>query len=432
MENILIIKLEIGNSNYYNNYDLSLLDYNATIDLQFATNQRADSLFPVLLGYEPTIGDKLFFAKGVNIPRVKLKNLTRDYKIKSTTKIEDANAVFISTNTIAKYIDRTWQYTVKTKNFKEFFQGVVDCGYMDSYYVDKIKSALEFYESDYIIIDYNTKNILEDTHVAYRLNEGVSFSSEVIYRINDDYLDSYKNIISFTGNVYYENDLLKHLNGSDALAIEENMYESLCEMFDSSDTDNHTMAMEIMANSQFDDSVLYLSLLFNKYYYEMQNSRTKSHVNFKSLLALMDIRSNYYSLDIDDVIERLKKHSKLTKENVDIVLKKLGDKITSGGNSTYFKIKTITMTEEMLEVLNLNYEYRTQNDFEPLSPEIEEVVEETVSLEEEAVIATVEEETVEEVVEAVEEVIIENTKEVINFDNVIVESKTNNDDEYFL
>ena len=163
----------------------------------------------------------------------------------------------------------------------------------------------------------------------------------------------------------------------------------------------------------------------------MQNSRTKNHVNFKSLLALMDIRSNYYSLDIDDVIERLKKHSKLTKENVDIVLKKLGDKIISGGDSTYFKVKTITMTEEMLEVLNLNYEYRTQNDFEPLSPEIEEVVEETVSLEEEAVIATIEEETVEEVVEAVEEVIIENTKEVINFDNVIVESKTNND-EYFL
>ena len=80
MENILIIKLEIGSSDYYNNYDLSLLDYNATIDLQVATNQRADSLFPVVLGYEPTIGEKLFFAKGVNIPRVNLKILQETIK----------------------------------------------------------------------------------------------------------------------------------------------------------------------------------------------------------------------------------------------------------------------------------------------------------------------------------------------------------------
>jgi hypothetical protein len=88
------------------------------------------------------------------------------------------------------------------------------------------------------------------------------------------------------------------------------------------------------------------------------------------------------------------------------------------------------MTEEMLAVLNLNYEYTLHDDFVPQTPEIEEVVEEVVSLEEEAVIATVEEETIEEVVEIVEEVPV-NVKEVINFDNVIVESKTNND-EYIL
>jgi hypothetical protein len=92
------------------------------------------------------------------------------------------------------------------------------------------------------------------------------------------------------------------------------------------------------------------------------------------------------------------------------------------------------MTEEMLAVLNLNYEYAIHDDFVPQTPEIEEVVEEVVSLEEEAVIATVEEETIEEVVEIVEEeveVVPVNVKEVINFDNVIVESKTNND-EYIL
>ena len=431
MENTLIIKLEISNTDYYDSHDLSLLDINTEVDLQYATFNSVRTLFPVTTGYEPTIGDKLFFAKSVNIPRVKLKNLTKDYKIKATTKIEDASAVFISDNTTAKYTEARWHYNVKTEKFKEFFQGAVDGGYIDSYYADKVNTALEFYENEYIAIEYNTKNVLEDVHIPFRLTEGVSFSSQKLQYISDEYVSSYKDMLNFTGPIYDESELLKYLNGSDALAIEENMYDSLCEMFDSSDRDNHTLAMEIMANSQFEDSVLYLSLLFNNYYNRIQDSRSKSHVNFKSLLALMDIRSNYFHLDIDQIIERLKKHGKLTKESVDIILKKLGDRIINSGDSTYFKIKTITMTEEMLAVLNLNYEYTLHGDFTPQSPEIEEVVEETVSLEEEAVVATVEEETVEEVVETVEEVVQESVKEMIDFDNVIVESKTNNDG-YFL
>lgn len=430
MENTLIIKLEISDTHYYDNHDLSLLDINTEVDLQYATFNSVSTLFPVTTGYEPTIGDKLFFAKSVNIPRVKLKNLTKDYKIKATTKIEDATAVFISDNTTAKYTELRWHYSVRTDKFKEFFQGAVDGGYIDNYYADKVNTALEFYENEYIAIEYNTKTILEDVHIPFRLTEGVSFSSQRLKYISDEYISSYKDMLNFTGPIYDESELLKYLNGSDALAIEENMYESLCEMFDSSDRDNHTMAMEIMANSQFEDSVLYLSLLFNKYYNDMQNSRTKSHVNFKSLLALMDIRSNYFHLSIDDIVLKLKKHNKLTKENVDLLLKKLGDVITERGDSNYFIVKTITMTEEMLAVLNLNYEYTLHGDFEPQSPEIEEVVEETVSLEEEAVVATVEE-TVKEVVETVEEVVNVSTKEIIDFDNVIVESKTNNDD-YFL
>jgi hypothetical protein len=430
MENTLIIELSLSNSDYFDNYDLSLLDFNTQVNIQAATFNDVETLFPLSTGYEPKEKDKLFFAKSVNIPRVKLKNLTKDYKIKATTKIEEANAVFISSNTTSKYTAASWRYHVRTDKFKEFFEAAVDAGYFDDYHANKIKDSLEFYEGELIAIDYNTRQILEDVHIPFRLTEGTTYSSQRLNYITDEYYDSYKDILNFTGEVYDESELLKYLNGSDAIAIEENMYESLCEMFDSSDRDNHTMAMEIMANSQFEDSVLYLSLLFNKYYNDMQNSRTKSHVNFKSLLALMEIRSNYFHLSIDDIVLKLKKHNKLTKENVDLLLKKLGDEIAYRGESNYFKIKTITMSEDMLAVLNLNYEYRTQGDFEPQSPEIEEVVEEVVSLEEEAVVATVEE-TVEEVVETVEEVVNVSTKEIIDFDNVIVESKTNNDD-YFL
>ena len=221
MENTLIIKLEISNSDYYDNHDLSLLDINTEVDLQYATFNSVRTLFPVTTGYEPTTGDKLFFAKSVNIPRVKLKNLTKDYKIKATTKIEDASAVFISDNTTAKYTEARWHYNVKTEKFKEFFQCAVDGGYIDDYYANKVNTALEFYENEYIAIEYNTKSILEDVHIPFRLTEGVSFSSQRLQYISDEYVSSYKDMLNFTGPIYDESELLKYLNGSDALAIEE-------------------------------------------------------------------------------------------------------------------------------------------------------------------------------------------------------------------
>lgn len=437
MENVLKITLEISDYDFHNTHDIKDFSLSTHVDTCIGSFDMPDNLFETVdTGYEPTIGDKLFFGKGVNIPRVKLKNLTKDYKIKATTKIEDASAIFISSNTVAKYVETQWMYKVTTQAFKEYITAAIDHGCIEEYYANKLNDALEFYTYEFIAIDYNTRTILEHSQVPFRLTEGTSFASQKLRYIDEPYITSYNEIINSTAPIYDESELLRHLNGSDALAIEENMYDSLCEMFDSSDRDNHTMAMEIMANSQFEDSILYLGLLFNNYSNRMQESRSRSHVNFKSLLALMDIKSNYFYLNIDDITERLKKHGKLTKENVDIILKKLGDNIIGNGATKYFKVKTITMAEEMLSVLNLDYEYRVIDDFVPQSPEIEEeVVEETVSLEEEAVTATVEEDIVEEVVETVEEVVEEivntPTIELIDFDNVVIEPKTN-DDGYFL
>jgi len=430
MEKILIAELTID-STFYNTGDIKDLGLTVSFESKIGTFTPTKDLFTnITEGYEPVQKDKLFFGKAVTIPRVKLKNLTKDYKIKATTKIEDATAIFVSNNAFSKYTEDVWNYKVTTEGFKTFIEEAVNNGVIDAYYVEKVKDALEFYTNDYIAISYHTRGILEHSNIPFRINNGTSFSSQRMYYISDTHFTSYTEILNATCPVYNESDLLKYLNGDDALAIEENMYESLCEMFDSSDRDNHTMAMEIMANSNFEGSLLYLCLLFHEYSTRLQESRTKSHVNFKSLLAMMDINGGYFYLSVDDIMEKLRDHGQLTKENVDLVLKKLGAKIADNGDTKHFRVKTISMSEEMLAVLNLNYEYKVFDDFVPQTPEIEEEVVQPVSLEEEAVFATVEE-TVEEVVETVEEVVNTPTKELIDFDNVIIEPKTNNDG-YFL
>ncbi len=70
-------------------------------------------------------------------------------------------------------------------------------------------------------------------------------------------------------------------------------------MFKSSDKDNHIMAMEIMANSNYVESALYLLLLLEEYGHRIADCNTKNHVNFKSMvsyfgLRVRDIKKNSY------------------------------------------------------------------------------------------------------------------------------------------
>jgi hypothetical protein len=417
MKKALFIEMEIANGDWYDNHDINSLSFRFDIDTKICDFDDVydNKIFnAVSTGYTPTLNDKLYFAKGVNIPRVKLKNLAKDYKIKSTTNLEDASAIFVSENSNSKYTTCQWTYTVDTVGFKQYFEDYLALDLGDDYYNQKVIDALEFYTEESIGISHNTRAFLQNSHIPFRLTSGTSYSSIRYNKIQDEYLSAYEEINNSTLPVYDESELLKHLNGNDALGIDVDMYESLCEMFNSSDADNHTMAMEIMANSNFEDSVLYLSLLFYSYSSQMQQCRSKGHVNFKSLLSLMTLPSSYFRMNIDDVMDKLKKHKQLTKENVDIVLKLHGDDITGEGNSTYFRVKTITLCTEYLEAMDFNYTFVVQEDFVASSPEIE-----LPDLEEEAVVASIATEP-----EKIDKVLID-------FDNVNLELKTNTDG-YFL
>lgn len=437
MENTLIFHVSLGDTDFYDNHDLNLLSFDVEIDTkigQFNDYGKSGITYPnIQQGYEPQLNDKVYLAKYTSIPRVKLKNLTKEYKIKSTTDMNSATAVFVSIENMHKLTESHWYYKANASVIREFFTQAHASKHIDDYYFDKVTTALDFVTNEYVCLSYHSKNVLENKRIPYAITSGIEMNSSSFVYIKEK--DTYDAVVNSTVPVYSESDLLKYINGSDALPIEGEMYESLCEMFNSSDNDNWTLAMEIMANSNFEDSLLYLGLLFYHYANKMQTNKTRNHVNFKSLLALMEIKGGYYHLDIDEITIRLKKHDKLTKENLDILLKHLGGDIIRGGDTAIFKVKTVTLSEEYLQSLNENYTLTFVDDYVPSPVEEEEVNETVVDLETEAVESIVEddedtEDDITEVVEAqqVEEII---TKVVIDFDNVIVEPKTNNDG-YFL
>ena len=375
-------------------------------------------------GYTPMKGDKLYFLPGVNIPRIKLKDLATKFGIRTVRDVSEANVIFGSSKTKDKMTGYTWKYKIPTTLVQLFFETYKND--MDDYQFSKIDNALEFYTEEYILTDWSTARNFTDNDLPQwnsysqqpqflSFNASRNTSSEHVHEINKDYIHLYQLIKG--REIIDESCLLDQLNGDDAVIIDADMFTQLTTMFNSSDDDNHILAMEILANSKYKESLLYIEMIFKNHSYSIGNCHTKNHVNFKSLLSYLGKSNRYIDTSLDDIMESLISKKVLTKDKVDILLENYGHEINNRGDSTYFKVQTITVNEDTLSLLNENYNYKVIKDYEP------SIVE---NLEEEELDEVIEDELITEIVnEPIEiEIIIEEEKELL----ILTESKTENNE----
>jgi hypothetical protein len=156
-----------------------------------------------------------------------------------------------------------------------------------------------------------------------------------------------------------------------------------------------------MANSNYTDSLLYIELLFKEYSHQMSNCRSKNHVNFKSLLSYLGKNKNYMDTSIDTIVHSLINKDQVSTDKLDVILNKYSLEIENRGQSKYFKVKTVTIDEELLKSLNTNYVYTVHEDYIP--EPIEKIIEEEVETIEEEVVLEVSNDPIEAPVEIVVE-----------------------------
>jgi hypothetical protein len=265
----------------------------------------------------------------------------------------------------------------------QFFELVKDR--MDQYDVEKTETALEYYTEEFVALDSNLIQIINEEE-SIITDDDFGYSQNLM-TVKEEYQDLYNHIKDKV--ILDEASVINVLNGEDATEIDEAMYNHLSEMLESSDTDNHVLAMEIMANSKYVESLIYLELLFYKYSYNISMSKTKTHVNFKSLISYLDKQPNSLDTDIDDIAKSLISKDQFTEDKINIIMRYLSNDIERRGNSKYFAVKTVTVHPNFVHVLNKNYAYEIQADFVPTVVEspVEEipdtlVITETLSLEE--------------------------------------------------
>jgi len=358
LKSILFIESNLGYWSTVNEHD----SVSITIRSELAvSNNEANEVLPFSkTTYEPKKGDKIYFMPGVSIPRIKFKSLALEHGIKTVRNPEDANIFFANQNSIHKISTTVWNYKIPTEKFKAFITDSNLLSKLDNHDIDKLNTALEFYENEFIYCDRSLAKEIDDM-----------LNNHLIIFISDDY----KNMINATiGNqIFDESGVVDLLNGDEACIIDKTVYQQLQTMFDSTDIDNHVLAMEIMANCKYNSSLVYLLLLFKYNSSEIHQCHTKNHVNFKSLMNWVgeDLR---YRNDIDSITNILKDKGQFTPDKLDIILDNCKEDIKDRGDSTFYKIKVITVNAEELANLNCNYVYNLEEDFVPLIPVIEEEV----------------------------------------------------------
>lgn len=346
--------------------------------------------------YAPQQGDKIYFLPEVSVPRVKFKNVSVEYGIKTVRNIKEANVFFGCSKSVHHMTINKWAYRLPTSELKEFIQ-LIDHR-LDGHTKDKIETALEFYENEEVAISWT---IMNNIGGAIADNHCSKYSQRVVI-IDDDYKEEYEHLQSLT--IYDESCVIDILNGEDATVIDEGMFEHLSEMFKSSDTDNHVLAMEIMANSKYTESLVYLELLFNAHAHRITDIHSKNHVNFKSLISYLGKNMRSLYTDLDDIGDSLVNKGQFTVDKVEIIMEHLSEYIQNNGGSKYFTVKTITVHPDYIAQLGSNYTYTVQDDYVGPEMPVEFEEEERVAAPEmEAIFTEEEDEAMGEMIAELEE-----------------------------
>ena len=354
-EQILHITTNLGFWGVLNTHDNVVL----TIDSRLGSFN-SDLILPLSTAeYVPQKGDKVYFLPGVNVPRVKFKEIALEYGIRTVRNPFEADVFFGNKSTTDKITDGKWVYKVETKCLiNALDNNRLD---LDEFYIDKLRTSLEFYTNEFIGTDHP---------FAMAIAEDTETSQIRVHTISDDFTQLSQ---ALEGKVIYEEStIIDKLNGQDASIIDAAMFNQLSTMFQSTDEDNHILAMEIIANCKYSASLPYMLLLFKDFSGQMYNSHTRNHVNFKSLVGWLN-GSILHRNTLDDLCDILKDKGQFVPKNLDILLNHSHEDILSRGNSRYFVIKVLTLEEEELVNLNTNYEYKTVNtDYVPV--EVEEAI----------------------------------------------------------
>lgn len=307
--------------------------------------------------YHPTAGDKIYLTPGCNVPRFKVKQFCQNNNVALVKYKERANAIFIGPDSIQDKIVTTdyGTYPVPKDHFLKFLDKVVES--TDPRYLPLIES-IQKSENDIVYVITGVYNTLQNkTHFGIKLYKNNPLDKdESTYHYLPSHIASFEDLkeleaYSNDPRYYNQDDMLKLLNTGGTMT--EEMYHSIKRLFESTDVQNTKLAMEAMANCDFEKSSVPLLLLVKEFSSKIQNSGNIHHVNFKSLLKFFNI-TDVQNITLDTIINSLKAKKLLSPSNLHILMPLAMEQMKKDSHLKHFSVVEVDVTDEVKEALKEN------------------------------------------------------------------------------
>ncbi len=296
-------------------------------------------------------GKTIYRFPNLSLPRQKVDLLKEKENIKVIRDPNKADIHVISYKFLRNIFNFRWESAISFVDFFNIIKLGVEQGLFSQECTEELKLIIKNADKDSYVS-------LRKHHVYYNNNPHVQKWNDKFNNIIDKYKNDYNKIIileeknkkayedflNSSAEIVYDIDILNIIDSKLAV-LKDDQYDNIVAMITSSDRDNRTLGVEMLANCNIEKSFNIVSDLYWWYYDFIKDTNNWNSVNVKSLRNRMKSyegghnTSNIYSFNA--YLNQLAKDEKLTRFAVDKTREKLYKTLISdicGNTSQVFKV----------------------------------------------------------------------------------------------
>lgn len=290
---------------------------------------------------------KIYRYPNLELPRQKVDLLKTKFNVKIIRDAELADIHIVSDKLITNLLTLDWGKSITYPQMFEVFNMLKQNDQLTESGLDKCKEFLSIIEKEAyirinVIKDYRYTSPVADD-IATKLSE-YNYHGNRDLIIRDDNITLYNQLKNATALIVKDVEINKIIS-EDLAVISEDQFNQVSKMIQSQDKDNRTLAVEMLANCNVEESFDIVSFLFFWYYDWFKDTNNWNNINVKTLRKRLEkfsgSKDNNRQWAYDQYVTLLQAENKLTDFIVKKTIKKMYDSViknTFGCKNNVFAI----------------------------------------------------------------------------------------------
>lgn len=290
---------------------------------------------------------KIYRYPNLELPRQKVDLLKTKFNVKIIRDAELADIHIVSDKLITNLLTLDWGKSITYAQMFELFKTLKENDELTESGLDKCRELLSIIEKDAYIRINICKDYRYTSPVADTIHDKLSdfhYDGNRDIVVRDDNMALYNQLRNATALIVKDVEINKIIS-EDLAVISEEQFEQVSKMITSQDRDNRTLAVEMLANCNVEESFDIVSFLFFWYFDWFKDTNNWNNINVKTLRKRLEKFSGSKDTNrqwaYDHYIILLHEENKITDFIVQKTIKKMYDSVlknTFGCKNTVFSI----------------------------------------------------------------------------------------------